>query len=366
MVNSLGRGISSFLNDDSDDESVTKSVKISKISPNPFQPRRTFDDEALSSLALSIKEKGVLQPIIVREKSQGLYELIAGERRLRASKLAGLTEIPIIISNMSDQESFEAALLENIQRENLNPIEEAEAYDRLMKEFGHTQDNVAKITGKSRSHIANMLRILTLDDQIKDLLLDNSITTGHAKVLVNVPHAVDVANEIVKNNLSVRETEKIVAKIKNSVKNSEHQDEKFEINFNVENSEDVLVPIINSKDFKIDSFDENQELENFSADDFPQSEKKIVAPNEFHAKENAELNDENDAYDEDDFEIENRVENQNSKDNIDTKVIENRLADFLKTNVRIKLNGKRGAVLVYFNDFVDFDRLLKKIMHSNI
>ena len=179
---SLGRGLGALLGDDDISfEDVEQQVEnahhvesnkinINQIDPSPYQPRKEFDEEALKALAESIKEKGVLQPLLVRKKENG-YELIAGERRLRASKLAGLTEVPVIVKEMSDKEVLEVALVENLLRENLSAIEEAEGLQRLMNEFSHTQEALSQIVGKSRSHIANTLRLLNLPCRIKSLIM---------------------------------------------------------------------------------------------------------------------------------------------------------------------------------------------------
>ena len=188
--------------------------------------RKDFDEDAIKSLAASIKEKGVLQPLIVRKTDKG-YELIAGERRLRASKIAGLTEVPIIVKDFSDGEVLEIALVENLLRENLTAIEEAEAYQKLMDDFSHTQEKVASIVGKSRSYIANTLRLLTLPDEIKLYITSGKLTAGHARCLVGLENACSLAEKIIKDELSVRQVEEIVAKQKDSKVQSVDKEEKF-------------------------------------------------------------------------------------------------------------------------------------------
>ena len=224
---SLGRGLEALLGEMNEDvlsnelkTVVTDSkVNIDEISVSPFQPRREFDENAINSLAESIKDKGVLQPLIVRKKENG-YELIAGERRLRASKIAGLTEVPVIIKDLSDKEVLEIALIENLMRENLSPIEEALAYQNLMDDFSHTQEKIALIVGKSRSYIANTLRLLSLPESIKHLVSEGKLSAGHARCLVGLDNAEILADKIIKEELNVRQVEELVSKQKNSESNS--------------------------------------------------------------------------------------------------------------------------------------------------
>ena len=220
----LGKGLSALMGDDlpvlnSTMDNVEKKfdsivmVLLDLLEPSPFQPRRLFDEAALSDLVESIREKGVLQPLLVRPnpKKEGGYEIIAGERRFRASKKAGLSQVPVIIKNFDDKTALEVALIENLQREDLNAIEEADAYVRLMKEFEYTQEELARVVGKSRSYVANMMRLLELPASVKKMLTDKQITVGHARSLLGVSHPEKVAKEIVKKGLSVRETEQLVA-----------------------------------------------------------------------------------------------------------------------------------------------------------
>ncbi len=219
---SLGRGLNALLGEDdisfesleSSAQQDAKTVDINRIRPSRFQPRTEFDEEALNALVQSIKEKGVLQPLIVRRKGQE-YEIIAGERRWRASKAAGLIEVPVIEKDLSDKEVLEVALVENLLRENLSAIEEAEAFQQLMKEFSHTQEAISQIVGKSRSHVANMLRLLTLPDDVKKLVKENKLSAGHAKVLVGLDNAAELAQKVIKKDLSVRAVEDMASKIKN-------------------------------------------------------------------------------------------------------------------------------------------------------
>lgn len=199
------------------EQDVVLEISVEEIIPNSFQPRKEFDPEKLQELASSIQEHGVIQPVIVRPRLNNTgYELVVGERRLRACKMIGLEKIPAVIKTLSDQEMTEIALIENIQRENLNPVEEAKAYKRLIEEFGLTQEEVAKKVGKSRPFVANFLRLLQLPSDILDLLADGKVTVGHVRPLlslVNESLQRQVVKEILEKNLSVRETEETVKKI---------------------------------------------------------------------------------------------------------------------------------------------------------
>ncbi|MDR2158235.1 MAG: ParB/RepB/Spo0J family partition protein [Holosporaceae bacterium] len=214
---SLGRGLSAFL--DAQDvvrENEIVKINVDAVKQNPFQPRQIFDEDGLNSLAESIKRKGVIQPILARKLEDGTYQLVAGERRLRASRIAGLKEIPAILADISREDQLEIAILENIQRENLNPIEEAEAYRRLMDEFSRTQEELSNMLGKSRSHIANTLRLLSLPDQVKDMIRIGRLTFGHARALVGRDDAVSIADQAAKQSLSVRQVENLVKQRKNN------------------------------------------------------------------------------------------------------------------------------------------------------
>lgn len=218
---SLGRGLEALMGAFDEETSIgnldnknTNLVDINAIIPGKFQPRTEFEQEALRALADSIKEKGVLQPLLVRRQGDK-YELIAGERRWRASKLAGLSELPVVIKDLSDKEVLEAALVENILRENLSAIEEAEGYQRLIDEFSHTQEALSQVVGKSRSHISNTLRLLTLPTSVRDMIKDGRLSAGHARALVGLDDAELLAQQIVKQNLNVRQVEELVARRKN-------------------------------------------------------------------------------------------------------------------------------------------------------
>ncbi len=217
----LGRGLSALMADvqlDEKQEDNTESPRradvklpIEMVFANPDQPRRHFAKEALEELADSIREKGVIQPIIVRESKSddGTYEIIAGERRWRASQIAQLHEIPAIIRNFDDTEVLEVAIIENIQRADLNPVEEAMGYRQLMDRFGHTQEKLAEALSKSRSHIANLLRLLHLPEEVQDHLREGRISAGHARALITADDPVALARKVISDGLSVRETEKL-------------------------------------------------------------------------------------------------------------------------------------------------------------
>lgn len=205
----LGRGLGSLLSSGNKSEDKKfKIINVSQIQANPKQPRKNFKQDELEELARSIKSQGVLQPIIVKESKDGLYNIIAGERRWRAAQIAKEHEIPCIIKNIDEDKAQEAALIENIQRENLNPIEEAMTYKDMLNNPAYDQEKISSIVGKSRSHISNLIRLLDLDDEILSLIISGDLSAGHARALIGVPNAIDLANEIIKKKLSVRQTEK--------------------------------------------------------------------------------------------------------------------------------------------------------------
>jgi ParB family chromosome partitioning protein len=212
----LGKGLSALMGDIPQENAQTKSssekIPIHFVHANPSQPRKNFNQELLNELSDSIKEQGIIQPILVRKKSEDKYEIVAGERRWRAAQLAKIHEVPVIILNIDDKKSLEFAILENIQRSDLNGIEEALGYDNLVKKFGYSQETLSKILGKSRSHIANTLRLAGLPEEIKKMISDGLLTAGHARCLVNVPDNVKLAKIIVNKNLSVRQAEFLVKK----------------------------------------------------------------------------------------------------------------------------------------------------------
>lgn len=213
----LGKGYNALFADNSVDEfGEGKSVvtlRLHDIEPNKNQPRQVFDDEALSELADSIREHGVLQPLIVRPVADGSYQLVAGERRWRASRLAGLTEVPVIVKTLTDSEVAVIALIENLQRENLNPIEEAEGISRLIEEYSFTQEQAAEKLGKSRAAVTNTLRLMNLPEKVRSLVSDEFLSAGHARALLGLTEKgiiEEIADEVVAKKLSVRETEKLV------------------------------------------------------------------------------------------------------------------------------------------------------------
>lgn len=216
-IGGLGKGLSAiFSENDTEDNNEVVSIKISQIEPNRRQPRRSFDEEALQELAQSIGEHGVLQPILVRPQIYGGYQIVAGERRYRASRIAGLTEIPAIVRELSDSETMQIALIENLQRSDLSILEEAEGYRTLMDEYGFSQEEVARTVGKSRSAVANTLRLLGLPEEIRGLLEEDKLSAGHARALLAIGDndlAENAARRIVKEKLSVRETEALVKKL---------------------------------------------------------------------------------------------------------------------------------------------------------
>lgn len=224
--NGLGKGLDSLITDKvnipnsgKNDNNAAKpaevKVKITKVEPNREQPRKNFDEDALIELSESIKQFGVLQPLIVQDKKD-YYEIIAGERRWRAAKMAGLKEVPVIIKNLTDQEIVEISLIENIQRENLNPIEEAIAFKRLLTEFNLKQDEVAERVSKSRTAVTNSMRLLKLNEKVQQMVIDDMLTTGHARALLGIEDPEKqyiLAQKIFDEKLSVRETEKLVKKV---------------------------------------------------------------------------------------------------------------------------------------------------------
>lgn len=213
----LGRGLSALLgpeeNQKGERQAVT-SLPLESLKAGKYQPRERFEEESLQNLVDSIREKGILQPILVRPAigMDHVYEIIAGERRWRAAREAELRQVPVLIVDITDEEALEAALVENVQRQDLNALEEAYGYKRLIDEFGHTQESMAKIIGKSRSHIANTLRLLHATSSIQDALRTGAITAGHARALLNHPKADDLLQKIIKEGLSVRELETLVQK----------------------------------------------------------------------------------------------------------------------------------------------------------
>ncbi len=250
-------------------------LKINEVEPNKKQPRKSFNEEALQELSESIKQHGIVQPLVVA-KQKDYYEIIAGERRWRAAKIAGLKEVPVVIKDYSPQEIMEVALIENIQREDLNPVEEAKAYQNLIKEYNLKQEEVAERVSKSRSAITNSLRLLKLSDKVLDLLIDESISSGHARAMLALEEPAQqlaVAEKIMKEHLSVRETEKLVKKMNEPVKKTPKKALKND--FVYKDMEEQLKQKIGTK-VKINRKSENKgkiEIEYYSQDDL----EKIVA-----------------------------------------------------------------------------------------
>ena len=234
----LGRGLGALFGDDEEDvyptyqedknltDASRKTLGIEKLFPCPDQPRRHFDETALKELSASILEYGLLQPILVRpdHTREGMYEIIAGERRWRASQKAQLHEVPIIIRDIDDAATFQIALVENLQRQDLNSIEEAKGYQRLVEDFGHSNETVAEVLGKSRSHVANMVRLLQLPESVQHFVVEGKLTAGHARALLGSDQPALLAQEVMSKNLSVRQTEKLVAE--NAGRKIAHRDTK--------------------------------------------------------------------------------------------------------------------------------------------
>ena len=275
----LGRGLNALINTGSDTENNKENTKenheykevfinISLVEPNRNQPRKEFDKESLSELANSIKQYGILQPIIV-QKNGDMYEIIAGERRWRAAKEAGLTEVPVIVRDYDKQKVMEISIIENIQREDLNPIEEAMAYQSLMEEYGLKHDELAEKVSKNRSTITNSMRLLKLSKNIQQMLIDGRISTGHAKVLLSVEDINEqekIAQELIDKSLSVRELEKLVKKYTKPRKKKDNKDDKDYSLFYRE-YEDRLKDILGTK-VQINTKDKNKgriEIDYYSA-----------------------------------------------------------------------------------------------------
>ncbi len=228
----LGRGLAALIGDDTTEEAVVQDIRslrhvpIELLRANPQNPRKHFNEEDLRTLAQSLKEKGLLQPLVVRPKAGGTFEIVAGERRWRASQLAGLHELPVLIRELDDKETLEIALIENVQRTDLNALEEAKAYRQLVDQYGHTQQQLADAIGKSRSHIANTMRLLNLPEATQKQIEQGSLTAGHARALIATATPEELADKIIKLNLTVRQTEEM-ARDKNSAakpKNTKDKD----------------------------------------------------------------------------------------------------------------------------------------------
>ncbi len=246
----LGRGLSSLMGE-TKVESKNNQLSVGDLVPNKLQPRKIFDEENLNDLTNSIKQRGILQPIIVRKlnNDQSKYEIVAGERRWLAAQKAGLHNVPVIITEIDDLKSLEFAIVENVQRHDLSPLEEAQGYKRLIDEFSYDQEKVSKFIGKSRTHITNLLRILTLPVEVIKLLENRKLSAGHAKVLVGLDNATFVANKIVENNFSVRQAESFVKIFKNKkIKSNQTKDANIlALELSVSNKIGLNVEIQNNK-----------------------------------------------------------------------------------------------------------------------
>jgi|TARA_B100001079_G_scaffold190948_1_gene164780 ParB family chromosome partitioning protein len=212
----LGRGLSSLLGDSSN-KIETNKVSINDLSRNKFQPRKHFSEEGLEELSNSIKEQGIIQPIVVRpdKSTKGKYEIIAGERRWLAAQKAGLHEVPVVVLSVDDIKSLEFSIIENVQRQDLNPIEEARGYQRLIDDFNYDHDKLSKFIGKSRSYIANSTRLLSLPDEILSMVEQNNLSAGHARTLIGLQNSIHIAKKIIQKKLSVRQAEVLVKQYKN-------------------------------------------------------------------------------------------------------------------------------------------------------
>lgn len=221
-IGGLGRGLDSLMIDSgSEDGSKVMTLRLLDVSPNPEQPRRDFDDDALAELAASVEKHGILQPLLVRPMPDGHYQIVAGERRWRAARMAGLTEVPVVIRDLSDRETAELALIENLQREDLSPMEEALGYKYLMDEYGITQEQVASVVNKSRPAVANALRLLKLPAEVTALVAEGKLSAGHARTLLPLEDAalmLAAAKQVMADDLSVRATEALVKKLKTPAK----------------------------------------------------------------------------------------------------------------------------------------------------
>ncbi|MDE6092814.1 MAG: ParB/RepB/Spo0J family partition protein [Ruminococcus sp.] len=214
-IGGLGAGLDTLFSDNTSEVQVKKTLRTSEIEPNREQPRKKFSDEAITSLADSIREHGMLQPILVRPLSAGGYQIVAGERRWRAARMLGLDEVPVNIRELSDSETMQIAIIENLQRENLNPVEEANGYNELIEKYGMTQDKVAKMVGRSRSSVANAIRILTLPESVLDMIEKGDLSVGHAKALLgfeDMELLTSIAEKAANGGMTVRQVEKAVQK----------------------------------------------------------------------------------------------------------------------------------------------------------
>lgn len=227
----LGSGFDSLFTDNSSDVQIKKTLRIAEIEPNRDQPRKTFSDEAITALAESIREHGMLQPILVRPLDTGGYQIVAGERRWRAARMLGLDEVPVNIRELSDTETMQIAIIENLQRENLNPVEEASGYNELIEKYGMTQEQVAKMVGKSRSAVANAVRLLSLPPRVLKMLENGDISAGHAKALLGFEDEemlIAIANRAVDGGMTVRQVERLAQKSTEPADMAEKSDKRID------------------------------------------------------------------------------------------------------------------------------------------
>lgn len=300
---SLGKGLAVLFGDEDGDYASldrvrsTKNAALDAIFPNEKQPRRHFDEEALESLADSIRESGLLQPIVVRRHPSrpSDYEIVAGERRWRASQRAGLRSVPVVVRNFTDEEVLQIAIVENVQRQSLTVTEEAVSYRRLMEEFGRTQEEVSRVIGKSRSHIANMLRLLTLPARVQKSLDQGLLSMGHARVLVSLDDAEAIMDEVLGQRLSVRETEKLAKKLKKGLSNDKKA-------IDLESGDNLFV-----------------------------EKKEVVSPRREPSKSD------------------------------DTLSLERDLSKMLGLEVNIEIQGKGGVISVHYNDLNQLDDFLRRL-----
>ena len=247
----LGRGLNALLGTpETEAADQLREIEIDRIIPNSHQPRKDFDEDALNELAASIKEHGVIQPVVVSALDDGFFQLIAGERRWRASQRAGLLRVPAVVRAAGEHHSLELALIENLQREDLNPMEEAQAYERLISDFGMTQEEVARRVGKNRATIANMLRLLRLPAEVQQWLRENRLTTGHAKALLSLSDLnaiLDSARKIIQGNYSVRQAEMLVSRYSNSGGKSESGGSVETVDPNVKAAVHALEQVLGTK-----------------------------------------------------------------------------------------------------------------------
>ncbi len=249
MRKGLGKGLEALIATDTTnvDKNAVKELKINEVEPNSEQPRKHFNDEKLSQLSESIKQYGIVQPLIVK-KEENTYKIVAGERRWRAARLAGLQTVPVIIRDLTSKQVMEIALIENLQREDLNPIEEAEAYEKLISDFGMTQEEISLAVGKSRPAIANSVRLLTLQDKIKSKLIGGEITSGHARALIPIEDSelqLKAVEEIIKKGLNVRDTELLVKRFITKKENKKEKNN--DIDYQYKSIEDKFRGIFGTK-----------------------------------------------------------------------------------------------------------------------